>query len=225
MQIRFHRRSSAPHGRSSYPRVLAALAVILAIGGGSALAASIAHKPKTKPKHHYLITSTSQIKPSVLSRLHGANGTNGAKGATGATGATGTTGTTGATGATGPVTGTLPSGVTLRGNFEINSPVSAAGLVASQPISFGLQLSAAPTVHYIPSGGAVPAGCSGTAAAPGAASGNFCLFEVQSANGTGGEFNPVTSSANSATPFGGAVTVTSAAAGAFNTAGTWAVTG
>ena len=222
MQIRFHRSSRAPHGRAPYARVVAALAVILAVGGGTALAASIVHKPKAKPKHHYVITSTSQIKPSVLSQLHGAKGTNGANGATGATG---TTGAAGATGATGPVTGTLPSGVTLRGTFEINAPVSAGGLVASQPISFGLQLSAAPTVHYIASGGAVPAGCSGTAAAPGAASGNFCLFEVQSANGTGGEFNPVTGTANSATPFGGAVTVTSAATGAFNTAGTWAVTG
>src|SRR4029077_10019490 len=115
MQIRFHRRRSAAPGRSSYARVLAALAVILAVGGGTALAASIVHQPKTKPKHHYVITSTSQIKPSVLSQLHGARGTNGAAGATGATGATGGTG---ATGATGPVTGTLPSGVTLKGTFE-----------------------------------------------------------------------------------------------------------
>ncbi|MGH2851516.1 MAG: hypothetical protein ACRDLP_12960, partial [Solirubrobacteraceae bacterium] len=170
------------------------------------------------PLRHHVDEPDQAERPLAPARRerHESNGTNGTNGAAGATGPTG---------ATGPVTGTLPSGVTLRGTFDINAPVSAAGVTASQPISFGLELSTPPTVHYIPAGGSVPTGCSGTAAAPGAASGNFCLFEVQSANGTAGEVNPVTATASSATLFGGAVTVTSAAAGAFNTTGTWAVTG
>ena len=84
MQIHFHGRTDEPRGGSAYGRTLGVLAVILAVGGGSAWAASGGHKPKPKPKHHhYLITSTGQIKPSVLSQLHGADGTNGTNGARG----------------------------------------------------------------------------------------------------------------------------------------------
>src|SRR5690348_17232573 len=98
-------------------------------------------------------------------------------------------GVAGRPGAPGPITGTLPSGVTLRGSYIINQPVSAGGATASTEISFGLQLSAPPTVHYIAAGGQVPTGCSGSASNPGAASGNLCIFEDVSANGSGSEFN------------------------------------
>ncbi len=50
---------------------------------------------------HYLITSTKQIKPSVLTKLKGAKGAKGANGVIGATGASGATGAIGATGAAG----------------------------------------------------------------------------------------------------------------------------
>jgi hypothetical protein len=88
--------------RLSYANVAATLAVFFALSGG-ALAAS-----------HYIITSTGQIKPSVLKALKGdagpagapgaagANGAAGASGAAGANGAPGAAGATGATGATGP---------------------------------------------------------------------------------------------------------------------------
>ncbi len=70
--------------RLSYANVTATLALVFAMSGG-ALAAN-----------HYLINSTKQINPKVLTKLKGNAGK------TGATGATGATGTAGATGATGP---------------------------------------------------------------------------------------------------------------------------
>jgi hypothetical protein len=93
------RDGGVPRKRMSYANVAATLALVLAVTGGSAYAAS------------YVITSTSQIKPSVLASLRGDRGPTGPTGkagkdgVTGATGATGTAGTNGVTGATG-VTGT-----------------------------------------------------------------------------------------------------------------------
>ena len=70
--------------------VLATLGVLV-IGGGSAFAAS-----------NYLITSTHQIKPSVLQQLRGNQGPVGATGAQGAQGAPGATGPQGPAGPQGP---------------------------------------------------------------------------------------------------------------------------
>lgn len=75
---------------SSAASVIAVLALVLVLGG-TATAAS-----------RYLITSTSQIKPSVLARLHGATGNTGARGAAGGTGAAGATGAQGPSGPQGP---------------------------------------------------------------------------------------------------------------------------
>jgi hypothetical protein len=63
--------------------VLSAVALFFALGG-SAIAA-----------HHYLITSTSQIKPNVLKKLKGNAGQNGAPGPAGAQGAQGAPGPAG----------------------------------------------------------------------------------------------------------------------------------
>jgi hypothetical protein len=66
--------------------ILAAIALFLALGG-SAVAAN-----------HYLITKTSQIKPSVLSQLKGRDGANGANGASVVPGPQGPAGPQGAAG-------------------------------------------------------------------------------------------------------------------------------
>ncbi len=77
---------SALRKRMSYANVTATLALFFAMSGG-ALAAS-----------HYLITSTRQIKPSVLSQLKGKLGPAGPAGAAG----TGTPGSQGPAGPQGP---------------------------------------------------------------------------------------------------------------------------
>lgn len=75
--------------RFSYANVTATLALVLAMSGG-ALAAG-----------HYIITSTKQIKPSVLGSLKGKPGPAGHAGPPGPAGLSGPVGPTGFTGATG----------------------------------------------------------------------------------------------------------------------------
>jgi hypothetical protein len=75
--------------------LLAAVAVVAFGCTGAALAAG-------KKKHHYLITSTSQVAPSVLKKFEGNAITVGIQGPKGDTGATGLTGATGAPGPQGP---------------------------------------------------------------------------------------------------------------------------
>ena len=74
----------------NYANITATLALVFSMSGG-ALAAS-----------HYLINSTKQINPKVLSKLKGNAGANGAPGATGPTGPSGPSGAAGAQGKEGP---------------------------------------------------------------------------------------------------------------------------
>lgn len=80
---------SALRTRMSYANVVATFALVFAMSGG-ALAAS-----------RYLVTSTKQIKPSVLAQLKGKAGANGAAGATGPQGPAGPAGGQGPAGARG----------------------------------------------------------------------------------------------------------------------------
>lgn len=100
----------------------ATLALIIALGGGSAWA--VQHV-------HYLVTSSGQIKPSVLKKLHGAKG---ATGPTGSRGANGVNGTNGAAGAAGPNGQVGPAGATgldgaagLPGATGLTGPIGATG--------------------------------------------------------------------------------------------------
>lgn len=81
---------SRVRSRFSYANVVATLALVFAMSGG-ALAAS-----------KYLIMSTKQIKPSVLSSLKGKTGPAGAAGAAGPAGAVGPAGPAGTQGPAGP---------------------------------------------------------------------------------------------------------------------------
>jgi hypothetical protein len=202
---RRYRDGGAPRKRMSYANIASTLALVLALGGGTAWAA-----------HHYSITSTKQIKPSVLKTLHGARGKNGTNGATGVTGVTGQAG---------PLTTSLPAGQTLRGWFNLDTVAAAASQINGGSISFGFNLASAPTVQLVPVGGPTTAQCGGSVAAPSAAPGYLCLYESSLTNVASlAVCNSVGTCGPSADSFGGELFANSTAAGRFFADGAWAVT-
>ncbi len=102
--------------RPSPAAVLSALALFFALGG-TALAAK-----------HYLITSASQIKPSVLHKLHGNAG---ARGAAGPQGPPGSQGPAGSPGPPGPSATALWADVTSTGTLTASGGVT--GVLSSYP--------------------------------------------------------------------------------------------
>jgi hypothetical protein len=70
-----------------------------------------------------------------------------------------------------------PSTKLIRGTFNLGDTAAGAGSFVGDNITFGETLSAPAVTHYIKLGAAVPAGCSGTAAAPNADPGHLCVFE------------------------------------------------
>jgi hypothetical protein len=152
-----------------------------------------------------------------LAGRNGANGANGANGKNGANGLNGKEGPAGKEGIAGPFPGTLPQGITLRGNFNIGGTAAAAGNVVEGDISFGFQFASAPTFHYIKAGGASTPECPGTATAPDAAPGNLCAYGAATVNTTG-------LVSNLTNKWGDTVFVSPTAAGGFFDLGTWAAT-
>jgi hypothetical protein len=116
-----------------------------------------------------------------------------------------------------------PFPAAIRGTYSAIGYAAVAGAGFSDNITFGVTLSAAPAVHYINQGAAVPAGCLGTAAAPDAAPGNLCVFEALNNNGTTREIFNGTGSVGSASTFGAGIFATATAAGQMYVYGTWAV--
>lgn len=144
--------------RLSYTNVLMTLALVFAMSGGAYAAG------------RYVITSTKQIKPSVLKQLQGKVGPGGAQGPVGPAGApgpagakaeTGPKGEAGAKGEAGPKGetgkegspwtdgGTLPSDKTETGEigFERENPVE--GEKELYAVSFPIPLAATVEPHFI----------------------------------------------------------------------------
>lgn len=206
--------------RPSGATVIAVIALVMALGGSAAAA------------NHYLITSTKQIKPSVLKALKGKTGPRGSAGATGATGATGAKGATGAEGATGAVgpqgspgaagaAGTfsteLSTGETVRGAYNTGGTAAAATALANTSISFISLLSAAPKAVIVPEKASPPAECPGSVSVPQARPGFLCVYEEERLNTAGLMVNGSVRS-------GATIFIFSEAAGTFYSFGTWAVT-
>jgi hypothetical protein len=173
--------------------VIAGLALVFAMSGGAYAAKK------------YLITSTKQISPSVLKQLQGKAGaggvpgaagaqgsagpagSGGAKGETGPAGAKGETGTKGSAGVTGPtgspwtVGGTLPSGATETGTWNVGS-MSAHGGFFTVAISFPIPLSAASSKAHAfdlketQEEQFGSSGCKGSLEHPTAPAGTLCVY-------------------------------------------------
>lgn len=114
--------------------ILASLALFFSLGGVGYAA------------NHYLITSTHQIKPSVLKQLHGKRGPAGPQGVIGFVGANGSNGAQGLTGPVGPKGDTGAPGAT--------GAMGASGTAAAQGATG-------------PAGNAGPAGADGATGSPG----------------------------------------------------------
>lgn len=115
-----------------------------------------------------------------------------------------------------------PRQTVYRGTFMMGGQ-GAADLMASD-ISFGVTLTAAPAAHYIPEGGAVPPGCSGSASAPNADPGHLCVFEADASNAAPGRrVTDMSYVLNTATPAGAYLWGYVDGAGVGFAAGSWAM--
>lgn len=112
----------------------------------------------------------------------------------------------------------LLHGVTIQ---DLNA--TAAGQSAGAAIPFGVTLSAAPTVHYIPLLAPNPVGCAGSAAAPNPSAGHLCVWETYSSNNSANVIGTVAGVANQATTTGAVLFGQSTAAGLMVVTTVWAV--
>ena len=158
--------------RLSYANVAATLALVFSMTGGAMAA------------NHYLISSTKQIKPSILKKLKGNNGKSGKTGATGPAGTAGTKGETGSKGEKsiqgepGPLLATLPAGKTETGSYgSAGTRPTGATYIPGAQTSYPTPVSFEPTFNVITTGGSPTVACPGTAKAPSATAGNLCVYE------------------------------------------------
>jgi len=202
-------------GRFLRRNTIALLALFLALGGTSFAAASLISGKQIKP--HTI--AKNRLTNSAIKSLKGNRGLQGARGPTGAQGIQGVPG---------PFPGTLPGGITIRGEYEIDfTRDGATAGTGGDNITFGFSFASAPTTHVILKGGAVPAGCTGgTPANPKADPGNLCIYEGSFANRSSlATFKESNGSSPGADPFGaGLFMFSTATAGTAYSAGTWAAT-
>jgi hypothetical protein len=174
---------------------------------------------------HYVITSTKQIKPKVLKKLHGARGARGVpgkEGTPGKEGPQGKQGVEGKQGPAGPFPTTLPKGVTLTGVYNAEGSATGAHAFAGDSISFNYPLATAPQSQVIREKEPPTTECPGSPSEPKATPGWLCVYEAEGENAETVKLGLVT---DPYTRFGNFVSVKSKEAGEFFSTGSWAVTG
>jgi hypothetical protein len=111
----------------------------------------------------------------------------------------------------------------LRGTYAITEHAALEGVNDySDAISFGRALASAPTAHYIPFEEAVPTGCTGTPANPGALPGHLCFFEQTVVNVLQVNVLDIQDSAGQASTMGAVLRATAQADGQMYVYGSWA---
>lgn len=201
--------------RFGIPGVISVIALVFALTG-SAFAAK------------FIITSKSQIKPSVLASLKGAKGPKGATGAQGPKGDPGTKGDKGAPGAEGKegkqglkgdkgdkgekgdpgtpgqngttgFTDTLPSGKTETGVWDV---ITVEPALKDASFSYAIPLPAAPTTTKVVQAGETNVdGCPGAEPTPTAEPGVLCIYVTQTSLNTVNGFSSITTAAGSVVGF------------------------
>jgi hypothetical protein len=213
--------------------VIALIALFIAMGGtgyaASQSTATVAASATAKIKKvNSRVSKVARLLNTVRRQIASISLTPGPQGPAGPRGERGEKGEKGDKGEPGPITGTLPSGVTLRGTFALRQELPAAGREGQTQIAFGFSLSAAPTPHYIAFGTAPPAECPGTPTDPKANPGHLCIYEGAAPinSTTRGEFDPSSpgGTENVATTYGAGVFMDATAAGDTRIRGSWAVT-
>jgi hypothetical protein len=136
-------------------------------------------------------------------------------------------GSEGPPGPAGSLSGTLPSGRTVRGRWAVGgtNPDTAPGDITSDAISFGAQLPSAPKRVFVfgASGGTQ---CPGTAEAPAAAPGVLCIYVEYQININNGIETIIGTTTGATSRQGAEIYIVNAnpAPGGYGARGSWAVT-
>jgi hypothetical protein len=117
-----------------------------------------------------------------------------------------------------------PTPTVIRGSWSIMDGGNS-GAYGSTDINWGYTFSGAVTPHYIPSGGPLPVGCSGTVAAPVASPGHLCVFEYAKANFGTVYIRGVLDNPNNTAAFGANLFSTTTSTTNAYAFGSWAVRG
>jgi hypothetical protein len=178
---------------------------------------------------HYLISSTKQISPAVLKKLHGARGAAGLSGPVGPQGPGGEQGIKGRVGPPGPegpsALSPLVAGSTESGDFTVSLPSAAGAELLQGAVSFPIPLAERiPAEHVVFTKTSAPVErCAG----PGQASrGYLCIYvasttAVETAHVSDPEAEPVLEGSGR---YGFTLGWTVKAAGAAEVLGTYSVT-